>query len=61
MVLLTYCQGSYVAIGTHEQIAMRPDDDLMLGVTIKKFGKKQRIVNSISHLEVEWYRSLKKR
>lgn len=50
---------AYVAIGTHEQIAMRPDDDLMLGVTIKKFGKKQRIVNAISHLEVEWYRSLK--
>ncbi len=50
---------AYTTIGTHKKIAMRPDDDLMLGVNIKISGKKQRIVRAISHLQVEWYRTLK--
>ncbi|OIJ15630.1 glycosyl transferase [Anaerobacillus arseniciselenatis] len=50
---------AYEAIGTHRKIAMRPDDDLMLGVTIKQNGRKQRVANAIPYLEVAWYRSLK--
>lgn len=50
---------AYEAVGTHKSIAMRPDDDLMLGVRIKKVGRKQRIVKGQSHLNVEWYPSLK--
>jgi glycosyltransferase involved in cell wall biosynthesis len=52
-------RSAYEAIGTHKNIAMRPDDDLMLGVSIKKLGRKQRIVRGQSHLDVEWYPSLK--
>lgn len=50
---------AYERVGTHKNIAMRPDDDLMLGVMIKKMGRKQRIVRGQSHLDVEWYPSLK--
>ncbi|RXJ04633.1 glycosyltransferase [Anaerobacillus alkaliphilus] len=50
---------AYEAVGTHKSISMRPDDDLMLGVSIKKIGRKQRIVRGQSHLQVEWYSSLK--
>ncbi|WP_261178408.1 glycosyltransferase family 2 protein [Anaerobacillus sp. CMMVII] len=50
---------AYEAVGTHQNIAMRPDDDLMLGVSIKKMGRKQRIVKGQSHLDVEWYPSLR--
>ncbi|WP_257008271.1 glycosyltransferase [Bacillus sp. FJAT-45350] len=49
----------YELIGTHEKIRERPDDDLMLGVQIKKSGGKQRLVTALSHLQVEWYPSLK--
>ncbi|WP_280770813.1 glycosyltransferase [Salipaludibacillus daqingensis] len=49
----------YEEIGTHKQIRIRPDDDLMLGVAIKKSGKKQRVAMALSHLKVEWYPSLK--
>lgn len=50
---------AYQAIGTHEGIKMRPDDDLMLGMKIKEYGLKQRIVTAMKLLEVEWYPSLK--
>ncbi|MFE8695541.1 glycosyltransferase [Cytobacillus sp. FJAT-53684] len=50
---------AYHAIGTHEAIKMRPDDDLMLGKKIKQMGLKQRIVTAMNLLEVEWYGSLK--
>lgn len=50
---------AYEAVGTHKSIAMRPDDDLMLGVSIKRIGGKQRIVKGQMHLDVEWYPSLK--
>ncbi|MCE7790965.1 glycosyltransferase [Salipaludibacillus sp. CUR1] len=50
---------AYEDIGTHQKIRMRPDDDLMLGVHIKQSGKKQRVGFALSHLEVEWYSSLR--
>lgn len=49
---------AYEAVGTHKNIQMRPDDDLMLGVSVKKLGRKQRIVKGQTHLDVEWYSSL---
>ncbi|OLO25359.1 glycosyl transferase [Alkalihalophilus pseudofirmus] len=50
---------AYEDIGTHRSIRERPDDDLMLGIQIKKLGKKQRFVSALEHLDVEWYRTLK--
>jgi glycosyltransferase involved in cell wall biosynthesis len=50
---------SYRAVGGHVAIALRPDDDLMLGKLLKSRGHRQ-IVASGDHGEVvvEWYRSL---
>jgi glycosyltransferase involved in cell wall biosynthesis len=50
---------AYVSFGTHEKIKMRPDDDLQLGMKMKKAGYHQRIVTALSLIEVEWYGSLK--
>src|SRR5690606_28747810 len=46
---------AYEAAGTHRAIAMRPDDDLKLGETIKNAGFKQRLVSAKTLLQVEWY------
>ncbi|NRD80664.1 glycosyltransferase [Bacillus sp. BRMEA1] len=50
---------AYKAFGTHEKIKMRPDDDLQLGMRLKKEGYRQRIVTALRIIEVEWYGSLK--
>jgi glycosyltransferase involved in cell wall biosynthesis len=50
---------SYASFGTHEKIKMRPDDDLQLGMKMKKAGYRQRIVTALHLIEVEWYGSLK--
>jgi glycosyltransferase involved in cell wall biosynthesis len=50
---------AYKAFGTHEKVKMRPDDDLQLGMKMKKAGFKQRIVTALHLIEVEWYGSLK--
>ncbi|MDQ6599555.1 glycosyltransferase [Bacillus salipaludis] len=50
---------AYEAFGTHERIKMRPDDDLQLGMRMKKEGFSQRIVTALHLIEVEWYGSLK--
>lgn len=52
-------KGAYDRFGTHERIKMRPDDDLQLGMKMKKEGYKQRIVTALTLIEVEWYGSLK--
>ena len=49
---------AYEKVGTHEQIKMRPDDDLQLGMMVKRIGLKQRIVTAMTLIEVEWYQSL---
>jgi hypothetical protein len=38
---------------------MRPDDDLQLGMKMKKEGFSQRIITALHLIEVEWYGSLK--
>lgn len=50
---------AYEAFGTHEKVKMRPDDDLQLGMKMKRAGYHQRIVTALRLIEVEWYGSLK--
>jgi cellulose synthase/poly-beta-1,6-N-acetylglucosamine synthase-like glycosyltransferase len=50
---------AYNGFGTHERIRMRPDDDLQLGMRMKREGYKQRIVTALHLIEVEWYGSLR--
>lgn len=49
---------AYRAVGTHQAIAMRPDDDVKLGKLIKKAGYRQELVLGMGMLAVEWYSSL---
>ena len=49
---------SYRRIGTHRAIAMRPDDDMKLGKLMKKNGQRQDFLVAVSHVSVEWYRSV---
>jgi glycosyltransferase involved in cell wall biosynthesis len=48
----------YRAIGTHQAIAMRPDDDMKLGKLVKKRGFRQDAVVGRNFVIVEWYASL---
>lgn len=48
----------YQAVGGHEPIRMRPDDDLKLGKIIKLAGYRQDVVNGTSLIGVEWYASI---
>ncbi|MEH7095111.1 glycosyltransferase [Neobacillus vireti] len=50
---------AYEAFGTHKKLKMRPDDDLQLGLKMKRAGYRQRIVSALRLMEVEWYGSLK--
>jgi cellulose synthase/poly-beta-1,6-N-acetylglucosamine synthase-like glycosyltransferase len=49
----------YRAVGTHEVIAMRPDDDLKLGKIIKAAGYRQRVMLGTAMIRVAWYTSLR--
>ncbi|WP_040208219.1 glycosyltransferase [Neobacillus jeddahensis] len=49
---------AYYSFGTHKRIKMRPDDDLQLGMQMKKSGYQQRFVTALQLIEVEWYGSL---
>jgi len=48
---------AYEKIGTHKKIALRPDDDLQLGMLVKHNGQKQRLLLGKKYIEVEWYQS----
>ena len=48
----------YEAIGRHERIRMRPDDDLMLGKLIKRAGFRQIVAVGLDEVGIEWYRTL---
>lgn len=48
----------YRAIGGHDSIRMRPDDDLKLGKVIKLAGYHQDVVNGTQMIAVDWYHSL---
>jgi len=49
---------AYEAIGTHQAISLRPDDDLRLGQRIKLMGKRQMIMTGTGLMRVRWYSSL---
>lgn len=45
----------YEAVGGHRPIALRPDDDMMLGKLVKGAGYEQAVVLAPELLRVEWY------
>lgn len=49
---------AYETIGTHKALAMRPDDDLHLGLLVKRAGYRQRLLIGKDRLAVEWYPTL---
>lgn len=49
---------AYRAIGTHQAIAMRPDDDMRLGKLVKQRRYKSDFMHGVRMLHVEWYDSL---
>lgn len=49
----------YEQIGTHQAIALRPDDDMKLGKLVKKFGFRQAAGNGLGLVCLEWYGSLR--
>jgi hypothetical protein len=48
----------YQAVGGHERIRMRPDDDLKLGKTIKLAGYSQDLVHGGGMISVDMYQSV---
>ncbi|MCI0361414.1 MAG: glycosyltransferase family 2 protein [Planctomycetaceae bacterium] len=48
----------YRAVGGHEKIRMRPDDDIKLGKIIKLAGHRQDLVDGGGMIAVDWYHSL---
>jgi len=48
----------YKAIGGHQPIALRPDDDLKFGKLVKQTGYRQDVMNGQGMVAVEWYRSV---
>jgi cellulose synthase/poly-beta-1,6-N-acetylglucosamine synthase-like glycosyltransferase len=47
------------AVGGHQRIAMRPDDDLKLGKLLKTGGFRQEMMFGRGMLRVEWYASVR--
>lgn len=52
-------RSAYERIGTHRAFANRPDDDLQLGMRVKREGLRQRLYSADEWLEVEWYPNLR--
>jgi len=46
---------AYRAIGGHEKLRLRPDDDVKLGKVLKDAGFQPDFVIASEHLAVEWY------
>lgn len=51
-------RSAYEQVGTHQAIALRPDDDMKLGKLVKKYGFRQSAGNGLGLIQVEWYASL---
>jgi len=49
----------YRVVGTHQAIAMRPDDDMKLGKLIKRGGYRQEFLFGTGMMHVEWYASVR--
>lgn len=48
---------SYRAIGGHERVALRPDEDLRLGQIVKMSGMRSAFLKGEALLECPWYHS----
>jgi len=48
----------YQAIGGHQAISLRPDDDLKFGKLVKRSGFRSDVLNGQGMVSVEWYRSV---
>jgi GT2 family glycosyltransferase len=51
-------RSAYEAIGTHRAIALRPDDDVRLGLRLRRAGFRQWAAAEPALARVEWYGSL---
>ncbi len=49
---------AYRAMGGHQPVALRPDDDLKFGKLVKDNGYRQDVLNGRGMVTVEWYRSV---
>ena len=49
---------AYRAVGGHERIALRPDDDVKLGKLLKAAGFRQDLRHAPDKLAVQWYGSV---
>jgi hypothetical protein len=49
---------AYRAVGGHQRIRMRPDDDLKLGKILKHSGHSQDLVDGGGMIAVDWYHSV---
>lgn len=49
---------AYQQAGTHQPIALRPDDDLKLGELLKKAGFRQDVLYGDGEIGLEWYPSV---
>ena len=48
---------SYRAVGGHECVALRPDEDLRLGQIVKRSGMRSGFLKGVELLEIRWYHS----
>jgi hypothetical protein len=51
-------RSAYEAIGTHRAIALRPDDDLRLGLRLRRAGFRQWAAAEPALVSVQWYPTL---
>ncbi|HTK17980.1 MAG TPA: glycosyltransferase family 2 protein, partial [Mucilaginibacter sp.] len=52
-------RNAYEKSGTHESIKLRSDDDLRLGMQIKRSGFRQDVLTGVGYVQLEWYKNLK--
>jgi cellulose synthase/poly-beta-1,6-N-acetylglucosamine synthase-like glycosyltransferase len=50
---------AFTAVGGFSRIALRPDDDIMLGKLLKRGGHRQLLASADGLVRVEWYRTLR--
>lgn len=51
-------RSAYLAVGGHDPIRLRPDDDMKLGKILKRGGFRAEAVDGSGAVSVEWYHSL---
>jgi hypothetical protein len=49
---------AYRTVQGHQQIALRPDDDIKLGQLLKRHGFRQRLLDGSGMVSVTWYATI---